>query len=112
MVIELSRRSRFSDLAPNTQKVLRRLTVRGWLLRQYIDSDPENLFTNIAYYRGKIVGWMGIYQGLAMFYVRPEFRRSGIGTVLASRVNRKKHKYLEGVRGSDQFFQRCRMQHQ
>ena len=110
MQVEISSRTQFSKLHPNTQKALKKLTVNGWTLRIYIN-QPELLLVNIAYYKGRIIGWLAIIGEHAMFYVHPKFRRMGIGTLLANRINKKRYKCSVGVRGSDKFFESCKIKY-
>lgn len=105
----ISKEKVFSKLHPNTQRTLKTLTISGWLLSIYIHSSPEKLKTRIARgSNGKILGWLAIYNNkIAMFYIRPEYRKLGIGSALAEYVNKRKHRAREGIAGSCDFFEKC-----
>jgi GNAT superfamily N-acetyltransferase len=49
-----------------------------------IQYDPD---TFVMLDRGEVIGWALVNDGWAMFYVRPEYRREGVGRRLAKRVS-------------------------
>lgn len=50
-----------------------------------LDYDPD---TVVMLDKGEVIGWALITRnGWAMFYVRPEYRREGVGKQLATRLH-------------------------
>jgi predicted GNAT family acetyltransferase len=95
------------DLSPQTKGVLKKLTLfQGPESRMYnvITKDWDERHTqkvSIAYVDRKIVGWAsdesgkGYYNHIICCFVRPEYRRQGIGTELVcGLIKKKKHAYV------------------
>ena len=80
-------RKQFSNWSDPVQKQLREYNFGQWDGQMYgqIAHDPD---TFVMLDRGEVIGWALINNDWAMFYVRPEYRREGVGRRLADRIRK------------------------
>ncbi len=91
------------------------LYVNGWLMKDYCEKvlngeySKGDIDIDIYELKGEYVGSFIRIKGktikkLIMVYVKPKYRRNGIGSKLLERNNKKGDKAMIGVKGSEHFW--------